>query len=309
VALKRHRKPVCLSHGDEEILKAVHFYRYMTALDIAHLLYSPTSLRRVRDILARLCGGADFQENQYLYRFRMPSVEAGNPERIYTMGNLGRDFLSRELGFSVNRHVRSSSGAHLSFSQVVHNLVLTRVLVAAQTWASGNPDISISAVRICYEFGGSVTTVDIDEMGKREKVSVVPDAWLLFEKLENGKVVEHLPLLLEIDRGTMYRQRLKRHVLSRIEFVRSGEYRRVFGTEAVVIAYVATGVTGEAHEGRRMSLCSWTMEALKDTRREDWASVFRFCSVSLDKIYMAPLFDEDVWYRPDLGEPVGLFGE
>jgi hypothetical protein len=97
-------------------------------------------------------------------------------------------------------------------------------------------------------------------------------------------------------------------VASRIEFVRSGEYKRLFGIEAVVIAYVATGGT-EGETGRRKALGEWTMEVLKEQRRERWARVFRFSSVPFGEIYETPLFEGMVWYRPDQEEPVGLFEE
>lgn len=135
---------------------------------------------------------------------------------------------------------------------------------------------------------------------------VVPDAWLLFEKAGGESSPGGFPLLLEVDRGTMYRQRFKRHVASRIEFMRSGGYKRLFGTEAVLIAYVATGGT-ETEEGRRRALCSWTMEVLKEQRRERWARTFLFGSVAFGAIYERQLFEEKLWYRPDREEPVGLF--
>jgi hypothetical protein len=34
------KKPVVLTRGFEDILRAVNFYRYMTALDVSYLLYS-----------------------------------------------------------------------------------------------------------------------------------------------------------------------------------------------------------------------------------------------------------------------------
>jgi hypothetical protein len=309
VAAKVTKTPVVISRSEEEILKAVHFYRYMTALDVAHLLYSPSTLRRVREALARLCGGADFQSNQYLYRFRMPSVEKGNPERIYTLGMRGREFLVQELGIPVDWHVRPEKGIHLGFSQLMHNLVLTRILVAARSWSVVTADFRLTDTRICYEMGSNPISIDVDTEGKREKVSVIPDAWLLFEKLTKGVMEYVSPVLLEIDRGTMYRQRFKRHVLSRIEFVASGDYRRVFGQEAVVIAYATTGATGEMQEGRRRALCRWTMEALKDSSRESWAEVFRFCSLSYGDIYERDFFQQLAWYMPDWEKAVGLFGE
>src|SRR3954453_15710508 len=44
-----------------QILRAVHFYRFMTALDVATCVYTQTQLGKVRNVLADLCGGADFQ--------------------------------------------------------------------------------------------------------------------------------------------------------------------------------------------------------------------------------------------------------
>src|SRR4051794_30973929 len=96
----RSKKPFILGKPHEEILKAVYFYRYMTALDVAYLLYSPKSLTHVREVLAALSGGEDFKTAHYLYRFRLPSI--GNSERVYTLGSKGRDYLASELGMPVD---------------------------------------------------------------------------------------------------------------------------------------------------------------------------------------------------------------
>lgn len=300
------KKPFVLTKRGEDVLKEVHFYRYMTALDVAYLLFSPSAIVRVRQLLYSLCGGGDFVRNQYLYRFRLPDISAGNPERVYVLGAKGREFVNRELGLEVDRGFRHNEGKHLSFSQVRHNLALTRLLVAAERWVSVVEGLKISEMRICYDLAGVAVKVDVEERGRKESVPVVPDAWLLFEKAGGEAAPSRFPLLLEVDRGTMYRQRIKRHVASRIEFVRSGGYKRLFGIEAVVIAYVATGGT-EAEDGRRKALGEWTMEVLKEQRRERWARVFRFASVPFDRIYESHLFEEKVWYRPDREEPVGLF--
>ena len=77
------KTPYILGKRGEGVLKAIHFYRYMTARDVTYLLFSPSAMVRVRQLLASMCGGIDFGRNQYLYRFRMPDVSAGNPERVY----------------------------------------------------------------------------------------------------------------------------------------------------------------------------------------------------------------------------------
>lgn len=300
---EKKRVPVALSKRGEDVLRAVHFYRYVTALDIAHLLYSPSSITHVRSLLASLCGGADGSGNAYLYRFALPSVSVGNTEKVYILGRLGREFLESE-GEAVNWHYRPEAGRRLSFSQLIHNLTLTRVLIAAKRFGEMDPHFSLAQVRTCYELGAQARATGSDGREKAGEGGVIPDGWLLFERAGGG-----FPVLLEIDRGTMYRERFKAHVASRIAFVRSGAYQRMLGTEAVVIAYATTGQAGEAHEGRRKALCSWTQEVLREQQRERWADVFRFASVSLAGIYKSGLFEKAVWFKPDSDKPLELFSE
>src|SRR5512134_3227659 len=99
-------KPVIITPRISEVLRTVHFYRYMTALDITYALFSSGSLTHVRDILKLLCGGGDNVENQYLYRFPLPQLSAGKTEKIFTLGSKGRDYLKNELGMSVDWYFR-----------------------------------------------------------------------------------------------------------------------------------------------------------------------------------------------------------
>ena len=258
------QKPVILHKRVEEILKTISFYRYMTALDVTRLLYSPGSLRYVRSLLSQLSGGADFVNNQYLYRFRLPSVSTGNSERIYTLGSRGRDFLTREVGVSADWHFRPDKVKHLGYGQLVHNLVLTRFVVSAAAWARQRADFRLAKTRICYELAQAPAVVGVRGEGRKAALAVIPDAWLLFEKLQDGKHEKWLPVLLEIDRGTQDQAKFRERVESRIEFIRSGAYRELFETEAVTIAYATTGETPEYRETRRRAMCAWTKEVLKN---------------------------------------------
>lgn len=277
----------------------------MTALDVCLLLYSPASLPHVRKLLTRLSGG-DFVENNYLYRFALQEPGRGNRLRVYTLGSRGRDFLKEELEYPVGWYFRPDKVRHMSFGQVVHNLVLTRFLVAARRWASGRPEWSLSQTRTCYEIGSAVPGVEMTREGK-ERIKVIPDGWLLFERTRSGKSVKFL-ILLEIDRGSAYRHKFKEHIGTRLAFIKKGgEYSRVFGVETVSVAYVTTGETEGYRESRRRAMCAWTMKVLKELRIETWAQVFRFAGVSLEKMYEGAVFEEPVWYRPDEEKPVRLF--
>lgn len=159
----------------------------------------------------------------------------------------------------------------------------------------------------CYEIGSEFPGVEMVEEGKREYVRVIPDGWVLFEVREGGEWFTH-SVLLEIDRGTAYKNKFKGQIASRLEFIKEGGvYRRLFGREEVVIAYVTTGETESFRQSRRRAMCLWTREVLREKRRESWASVFRFCSVEPERIYEAGLFEKALWYRPDEEKPVGLF--
>ena len=300
-------RPFMLTPRTEEIIRTIYFYRYMNAMDVAHLLFSPSSLTYVRGILSSLAGGTDYKTAQYLYRFPLPTAATGNRERIYTLGSKGRDFLSRELRLPVNWYFRPHKLKHMGFSTVTHNLVLTRFLVAASSWAAREPNFRLMQARISYELQSSVSSVTVAKAGKTETIRVVPDAWLLFERLKNGAHDTSFPILLEIDRGMEYQQKFKRHIASRIEFIRSGEYSKLFDTHAVTIAYATTGQTPEYRESRRRAMCAWTREVLTELHKENWAGIFRFTSLSLDDIYNPALFREPVWFRPDSSEAVPLF--
>lgn len=295
-----------LTRRGEEILRTIHFYRYMTALDVAYRLFSPASLVYARKLLSGLAGGADEQPNHYLYRFQLPRISPGNTEKIYTLGSRGRDFLAHEAGLPVDWYFRPEKVKHLSFGHVVHHLTLTRFLVAAHAWSEKHPDFRIDKTRISYELAPAPPRVKLTSGRKTDTLPVVPDAWLLFEQLQEGQHVHWAPVLLEIDRGTEYQQKFKRQVRARIEFIRSGAYQELFGEQAVIVAYATTGNAASYRESRRAAMATWTKEVLSEAGLERWASVFRFCGFVYDALYTAPVFWEPVWYRLDQPEPAPL---
>lgn len=194
------QKPLTLTLKDEEILKAIYTYRYVTTLDIAHLLFRPTYLPYVRKRLARLAGGKDLQENTYLCRFYLPSV-AGNRERIFTLGSKGREFLQGVLGNNVDWYFQPAKFKFFSYSAILHHLLLTRFLVAAAWWCKSREDFTLLEERVSYEFSRLPPKVTID----KKPVIVIPDAWLLFEKNN-----EKYAVLFELDRGNGISQEVQR---------------------------------------------------------------------------------------------------
>jgi hypothetical protein len=299
---KRAAKPFIITKLIEAILRAIHFYRFMTAIDVLHALqYSPKSLTHVRENLSRLT------EANYLYRFELPHTSRGNTEKIYTLGSKGRDFLANEVGLPVEWYFRPHKLRHLSASQAQHNIALSRVLVAAAAWAAQHPDFSLTQTRTCYELARTPAEVSLTNKGEEERLKVIPDSWLLFEP-KSGEHEHGYPVLLELDRGMEYREKFKHHVRSRLEFIKKGgAYSKLFGTDAVMICYLTTGGLPQYRESRRKAMCAWTMEVLTELRKEAWAPIFRFCSFLLEEIYEMNIWEAPVWYRPDSLTPVPLF--
>ena len=293
---RKRKKPLILTPRDEKILRATYEYRYMTAVDVAHLLFKPTSKTHVREILSMLSGGEDLKTHSYLCRFGLPSF--GNAERVFTLGAKGRSFLA-ERGFSITWYFRPHKLKHFSYSHVQHNLVLTRFLVALNVWIRKQKDFTLQKVCFSHELSGAPGRVTIE--GKT--VPVIPDAWILLERTRGGS---QIPIFLEIDRGMEFQKRFKEHIRSRIQFIQEGGYTRMFGSESVRIYYATTGQAPEYRERRRATMCLWTRQVLEELRLQDWADVFRFASVEFDKLYDLTLFEKPVWYRPDSPTPVRL---
>jgi protein involved in plasmid replication-relaxation len=281
-----------LTDRDQEILKVIHFYRYMTAIDVAYRLFSPSSRTHVREILTSLAGGGDKKPDQYLFRFGMPKATVGNVERIYTLGNRGRDFLVNHTDLPINWYFRPSRMASLNYNVLVHSLAVTRFLVAAHFWSKKQDIFKLIQTRISYELANTPG---------REGNTIIPDGWLLFER-QDGK---RGAILVEIDRGTEYQQRFKEHVTSRLEFVQSGACEKLFGEQVYRICYVNVG-NSPYKETRRKTMLAWTREVLRELEKENWTSIFRFTDVAID-VYSANLFEEPVWFQPDSSKGGKLF--
>jgi hypothetical protein len=280
--------PAVLTAREEEIIRTVAYYRYMTARDLTNLLFAKTSITWMRGLLAELAGKDDLHTHHYLRRFTLPS-QGATRERVYVLGAKGRRLL-QEQGIPVSWYFRPNRLKFLSYSYVIHNLILTRTMIAAAVWAKNHPAFSLTDKRICYELTGKV----------------VPDGWLRFEKqTDDGRYVQ--PILFEIDRGMENKDQFRAHVRGRISYIQSGEYKQTFNTEYATIVYATTGQTPAYCLTRRKNLCLWIMQLLKEMRMEAWAGVFRVASIEFGSLYDNALFEGEVWYRPDSEKAVRLF--
>src|SRR5918992_4668048 len=303
---RAHTNSLTLTEPQERILRAAHFYRFLVAQDICRLYWSLSSLTYVRDLLANLA------KNKYLYRFQLPSVHCGGigAERIYTLGAAGRKFMEKS-GYKVDWVYKPHRIKLASYAAGLHNLLLSRTLIAASVWAKKQPNFKLLKTRICYELSREAPSIELtNAKGEREKVKCIPDAYLLFQKLNNNKHECFYQVLLEIDRGMEYQKRFKKAIRARLEFIKdSGAYSSLFGTAPnnVIIAYITTGDRPEYRESRRKAMCDWTRDVLAQSDLNNLSCSLLFCSVVASELYNIPLFDGAGWFSPGSPNPVSLF--
>jgi hypothetical protein len=304
---KLSTSPLILTEPLVRILRATHFYRFLVAQDICRLYWSLSSLTYVRDLLAKLA------MNKYLYRFQLPSVHCGGigAERIYTLGAAGRKFMEKS-GYKVDWVYKPHRIKLASYGAGLHNLLLSRTLIAASVWAKKQPNFKLVKTRICYELAREAPSIELtDAKGEREKVKVIPDAFCLFQKLSNNKHDERFyQVLLEIDRGMEYQKRFKKAIRARLEFIKdSGAYSSLFGTAPnnVIIAYITTGDRPEYRESRRRAMSKWASEVISQSDLNNLSCSLLFCSVVASDLYNIPLFDGKGWFSPGAPNPVSLF--
>jgi hypothetical protein len=198
-----------------------------------------------------------------------------------------------------------------SFSYLFHSLTLTRLVCAAQQWARQQTAYRLTQCALSYALAHTAPTVTIQSAQEQIPLRVVPDALLCFERNDGEKY----PLIIEVDRGTEFQERFKKHVTARTQLVRSGGHKHYLGIDAVCIAYITPGVTSDYRASRLKSMRQWTKEVVEaeifGKNRQAWMERFRFTSLAYEEIYerINELMTENVWYPPDGETKVPLWSE
>ncbi len=303
--VKKKPAEVVISKRAQEILEAIHTYRFVTAWDITRLFYSPTSINHVRELLALLSGKNDYQDRTYLYRFPLPTTRIGNTEKIYTLGSRGRAYL-QSCGMDIDWYFRPykyqfTDDVMTYYQPCLHALTLTRFLVAAQVFCKKSQQWELTTMRTEYTLKKEIAEEQAKKLAvtiplnatngkEQEDVIVIPDAWLQFHHTTSKKGSWY-PVLLEIDRGTEQQKHFKKHVRARALFLANGGYKKLFGTNKGVIAYATTG-----NETRMNSMRLWTQEVLTELDLKKLAPRFLFCSLTPSweqdetRLFLAPLW-------------------
>ena len=127
----------------------------------------------------------------------------------------------------------------------------------------GQAGLSLVGLRTSYELAELAPVVVIEDGEGKHPHRVVPDAWLRFVREEAGRE-RSMGLLLEIDRGREYQAAFKAHVASRVEFIASGAYGRLFAERGGV--RIATEIPSSSVSLTHSARCSDLSRTVRSDR-------------------------------------------
>ena len=298
------RTPVVINSTSERILKAVHELGVVTNREITELFFKKGSRTHSGAILKKLCGGKDYATGHMLFRMQLPVALPGSRERMYCLGSEAREVLGLDDDYYPGKL------RYLAYSPLLHDVCLSRFIVATTNYLHAHPEYHLLERRMCYSISRNPPTIPQVIDGKETKVAVVPDAFLHIE-LTDG---DEYGLWIEIDRSSENYKKYLQLVRNRIELAKSKLLEKYFNIPSVLFCYIVTDIAGNTPEklkSRLHTIRRWTEEVLPEEKRESWVSMFRFTSISFESIYAETqsLFEEAKWEQPDAAEPVPLFDQ
>jgi Replication-relaxation len=286
----------------DAILQGVYKFQLLTADQLRVLLgYSVNSLHRVQVLVKELT------DNEYLLSFARPVV-TGKAPLVYTLARKGLNYLAAG-GFDVRAYFRPSKEAEKGYLFLQHTLALNDVLISAANLHKFVADYSLHSFqheRILKQSPFKVTVLrDVGGMLKEETVILIPDAYLEFRQKTGSGKEEKIPVLLELDRGTIERKNFQKKIRAYIQFIKTEGYKDAFGVSTVTVAFATTqGKT------RLDQMMEWTRKELAATNEKGWLSDLFLFTTLPQSLEPKTLFLEPVWYQPFADDtPLSLLGE
>lgn len=283
--VKAKSAPFIIGPADDDVLRAVYRYHFLTIDQITRLLYSKGARTTASTRLKRLADAG------YLTRTVIPTRQ-GNGPAVYALARKGQQFMA-ELGYPVPKRARGSEERAYSYLFFAHTLAVNDVLISAELLA-GAHKASITIEQMVHERDLRRRPVYVDD-GKGGKLAVISDGYLSL--ILGGQY--RMCFAFEIDRGTEDQKAWRRKVRSLVRYVQ-GPYQQAFGTDNLTVCVVAM----PGHE-RLQQLYTWTVAELDELGKKDEGDLFRFAAPVPD-LTPEQLFLGAGWYVPYSNTPVAL---
>lgn len=286
------RAPLRLGAVDEEILRAVNRFQYMTAAQVGRLLYpnQHDDNRYVQRRLRRLA------EADYLLRLReLPTPRIGSAPLVFTLADRGRRFVAGRGDVLASSYYRPSEERAKARDNpfMEHTLAAVDVLVAAELLCQR---FQASMPRLITERALKRMNIRVQPHGQAGRsVAVIPDAWFELQTADEPAVA----IALELDRGTEYQRSWRRKVASLAAWA-EGPYRSSFEADNLTVA-VAT-----PSQARRDQLRAWTQQELEAVSGLHLAEIFLFTDASPVATEPFDFFFSPLWYPAGQSAPVAL---
>jgi hypothetical protein len=273
--------PVQIRKASEKIISALAAFDYLTASQLARLLYSPSSLTHVYEQMKSLVAG------------RLVLTVGGravNLPQIYTLTSKGRQYAA-SLGAATGTRFRPSEAAAKGHNPYFlrHTLAVSDVLISARLLCQHVPGVVLNRMyterelrrRIYVEIAGEDAT-------QHRIICLEPDASCDFSIQGKWRDFFHI----EVYRNLPPQEwRFKQKIAGYITYALSGQHEALFHTSALSIAVIAVAKPMAA------TLKKWTEEALQEMGRPEEGEWFFFSSVNPATASPEELFLSPVWER------------
>jgi Replication-relaxation len=271
--------PVKIRKAWEKILVALALFDYLTAYQLARLLYSLASISRVRKELKSLAAAS---------LVLSLGGRAVNLPLVYTLSSKGRQ-CAASLGVSASRRLRPSEEKDKGYNPyfLKHTIAVTDVLIAARLLSQTVPHIELTRMLTERELKRKIY-VELPE-----KVCIEPDAsceFLLTETWHNPPQTWKDFFHIEVYRNLPPAEwRFKQKVTGYVTYATSGQHEALFHTPALSITVFA------ATKQMAATLKRWTEEALQEMERPEEGEWFFFCSLDTATASPEDMFLSPVW--------------
>jgi hypothetical protein len=271
--------PVKIRKAWEKILIALALFDYLTASQLARLLYSPASISRVRKEIKSLAAAS---------LVLSLGGRAVNLPPVYTLSSKGRQ-CAASLGVSAHRRFRPSEEKDKGHNPyfLKHTMAVTDVLIAARLLSQTVPHIELARMLTERELKRKIY-VELPE-----KVCIEPDAsleFLLTETWHNPPQTWKDFFFIEVYRNLPPAEwRFKQKIQGYVAYRESGQHAALFNTAALSIAVIAVS------KPMAETLKRWTEEALQEMGRPIDGEWFFFCSLDTATASPEELFLSPAW--------------
>jgi hypothetical protein len=263
----------------DKIIVALSEFDYLTAHQLIRLLYAPSSLKYVQELLKALRDAS---------LVTAAGGKAVNLPRVYTLSGTGRQYAA-SLGAPKTRRFRPAEEAEKSRNPyfLKHTIAVGDVLVSARLLSQTHPAITLTRLLTERQLRRKIY-VELPE-----KICIEPDAGCEFLVTETRHTREQTWrdfFHIEVYRTVPpVKERFKQKIQAYVTYVDTGQHEALFHTTALSIALVAQTPEMAA------PLKRWTEEALREIDRPEEGEWFFFCSLNTATATPEELFLSPIW--------------